>query len=205
VACSTRYLVGEPPWRTPVKTVALRSPPIIVAIYSRRFVRLFLRLSILRSRNYSWFSSRFLLPTRLVPFLSILLRKFGRWTRNWSCPGESSDNYRCRFEEAEAKWGEMRWDVPLWQPSAEYWLGVITVTVEKTPTNLTFNNETLVRVTSAWLRYIWRAKHQSEKRKRENFIVNAFSLKCFAYNMHMLNIYYNLLYGNNSGFLKRFK
>lgn len=83
--------------------------------------------------------------------------------------GESSGNYRCHPREGEAGWGEMRWDVPLWQPSAEYWLGVITVTVERTPTNLTFNNETLVRVTSAWW-YTWGAKCQSEKREKEREI-----------------------------------
>lgn len=76
-------------------------------------------------------------------------------------------------------------------------MGVITVTVERT--HLTFNNETLVRVTSAWCGIPEKQNSKVRKgkgREKERFVVNAFSLKYFAQNTHIsfqIYIVYNLL------------
>lgn len=149
----TGYLAGEPPWRVAATSRSslvfsanyrrdlFKEPPSVLWPYS--FACPSHETAIIRGFSAASAARPFL---ACGPFLSKKIRSMNpRLIPASSCTGESSGNY----PTGEMGWrGIARWNVPLWQPSAEYWLGVITVTVERTPTNLTFNNEALVRVTS---------------------------------------------------------
>jgi len=115
------------------------------------------------------------LPHRKIRSMNPLLISSSR-------PGDSSGNYRRRLRGGGRE-GEV--NVPRWQLSAEYWLGVITVTAERTPTNLTFNNEALVRVIAAWCGI----PEQKDREEKERESCNLWHSLCHT----ILNIYYNLL------------